>query len=284
MKEYYVYKWIVDDEIIYIGKTTNPRLRFIQERHEEKFKPYLDAQIWTTKFTNSTEMSGMEKLLINKYKPVLNYVDKHSVSMDLPVDDSKLVWDEYTAIEREEKEKCELLRKEKELKDLEEKLDDAIRAEKYLTGIETVYYYILSMLLENIKAQTFIIDPRINTMLKNKHKDHNKDDDIENEFSVATIKAVFEEYHLSEEYEEALTADEFTNLIIKPDWWDNREDIIRIDISQKGCADFIYDRDDSIHCLFSKYIEIIALAQEDNDKKILELKDKIQTFKEQLAA
>ena len=78
--KYYVYKWVVNNEIIYVGQTTRPDVRFLQERRQDKFKPYLDADILLTSIANKCEMDALEKLLINKYKPILNVKDKYEES------------------------------------------------------------------------------------------------------------------------------------------------------------------------------------------------------------
>ena len=75
---YYVYKYVLDNQIIYIGKNdTNLQDRIIQHQREEKFKPYMEADIYYIELKNKAETSGLEKLLINKYKPILNIVDKY---------------------------------------------------------------------------------------------------------------------------------------------------------------------------------------------------------------
>ena len=110
MQGYFVYKWVLDEEIVYIGKTVNPDSRFNQERLQEKFKPYLDADIYTTELKNRTEMDGLEKLLINKYQPRLNVVDRHEESGDIPIDDESLEWKNYGNILKINKQRCELER------------------------------------------------------------------------------------------------------------------------------------------------------------------------------
>jgi excinuclease UvrABC nuclease subunit len=76
---FYCYKWIKDGEVVYIGKTVSPKLRIAQERKIDKFQEILDADIYVTSLLNQTEMDGLEKLLINKYQPRLNVVDRNLV-------------------------------------------------------------------------------------------------------------------------------------------------------------------------------------------------------------
>lgn len=80
MKNYYVYKYVVDDNIIYVGLTDNLKRRIKEHASgvglESKFLPYLEtAKIYYHECSNATEMKALESLLINHYKPILNIVD-----------------------------------------------------------------------------------------------------------------------------------------------------------------------------------------------------------------
>ena len=80
MKNYYIYKYVVDDKIIYIGLTNDLRRRIKEHASgtglEIKFQPYLDhSTIYYHKCGNETEMKALESLLINHYKPMLNIID-----------------------------------------------------------------------------------------------------------------------------------------------------------------------------------------------------------------
>lgn len=69
----YVYKYVWNGDIIYIGKNdTDLVSRILQHRKEQKFKAYLDSKIYYGILKNSSESDMMERLLINKYKPILN--------------------------------------------------------------------------------------------------------------------------------------------------------------------------------------------------------------------
>ncbi len=237
-REYYCYKWVVDRKIIYIGKTMNPRLRFVQERHQEKFKPYLDAEIWTTKLANRTEMDGVEKVLINKYQPLLNVVDKHEDSMELPFNDEDLVWEEYTAIEKEERHKCEKLRMEKEIEELQEKREQLIKDIKEDKAICELFELAQSMLLENIKSQTFnlskdTIEPIGFTEEKT----------CETYSGKAMLEMIQEAEMLTDISEEDKEEAESLTLLFTT--WSSRDDrLIRINITREDCVDFYYDTDD----------------------------------------
>lgn len=69
----YVYKYVWNGDIIYIGKNdTDLVTRISQHSKEHKFKPYLNAEVYYGILKNSSESDMMERLLINKYKPILN--------------------------------------------------------------------------------------------------------------------------------------------------------------------------------------------------------------------
>lgn len=76
---HYVYKYVYDDEIIYIGKNdTDLITRIKQHEYEVKFRPYIDSEIYYIELSNKAESKALETLLINKYKPKLNIADKYS--------------------------------------------------------------------------------------------------------------------------------------------------------------------------------------------------------------
>jgi hypothetical protein len=96
---YFVYKYTYNNEIIYIGKTDDIDRRIREHASgqglEEKFLPYLDSvEIHYHECCNEVEMSALERLLINQYKPVLNVVD--IVAGDATVF-IELSWARYTA-------------------------------------------------------------------------------------------------------------------------------------------------------------------------------------------
>lgn len=77
--EHYVYKYISENEIIYVGKVDSDLKRRVEEHAKEtKFLPYLEnAEIYCMQLANATETTFMELYLINKYKPVLNATAKY---------------------------------------------------------------------------------------------------------------------------------------------------------------------------------------------------------------
>lgn len=98
---HYVYKYVLDNEIVYIGKNdTDLHSRIYQHTLEEKFQPVKNAQIYFIELENSVESRIMEELLINKYKPALNVVSKQSgisISFEEPS------WKKYTPPEKSKK-------------------------------------------------------------------------------------------------------------------------------------------------------------------------------------
>lgn len=145
---YYCYKWIKDGEIVYIGKTVTPKLRISQERRTDKFQQVLDADIFVTEFTNATEMNAVEKILINKYQPRLNVVDRNEVFTELPFDDTALTWISFSAAEKEVMLDRKIAENNRKIKDLEFKIKK-LRILKQLIGqTETMLY-------NGITVQTF---------------------------------------------------------------------------------------------------------------------------------
>lgn len=84
-KGHYVYRYIYNDEIIYIGRTIDMDRRIYSHKYEIKFKnfckdnniDYCDLLIEYLVLQNSTEENVVEKMLINKNKPILNTADNH---------------------------------------------------------------------------------------------------------------------------------------------------------------------------------------------------------------
>ena len=70
---HYVYKYVQDGEIVYIGKNdTNLETRINQHKLEDKFKPYLNSDIYYTELANEIMSDVVESELIRRYKPKLN--------------------------------------------------------------------------------------------------------------------------------------------------------------------------------------------------------------------
>lgn len=70
---HYVYKYVYNGEIIYIGKNdTILENRINQHKLEDKFKPFLKADIYYIELANSIMSDVVESELIRRYKPKLN--------------------------------------------------------------------------------------------------------------------------------------------------------------------------------------------------------------------
>ena len=75
---YYIYKYVRDGEIKYIGKTVNMWKRFSQHKKETKFQNlnFTSQDVYYVECASKTQMDMLELLLINKYMPELNVVAK----------------------------------------------------------------------------------------------------------------------------------------------------------------------------------------------------------------
>lgn len=79
MNGHFVYKYVYNGEIVYIGKNdTDLITRIKQHKSEEKFIPYLSSDIYYMSLNNERDSDLMESLLIQKYKPLLNVSKKYS--------------------------------------------------------------------------------------------------------------------------------------------------------------------------------------------------------------
>ena len=97
---HYVYKYVKNNEIVYVGKNdTDLHSRIYQHTLENKFKPFLNCDIYYMELSNSTETRIMESLLINKYKPILNVSEKRE-GLSL-IDFKELEWKKYYKPQKE---------------------------------------------------------------------------------------------------------------------------------------------------------------------------------------
>lgn len=80
---YYIYKYVVDNKIIYIGKTKRRLCERIDEHAREiKFLKYLSkAKIYWFACEFQLEMDLAERILIVRYKPELNIIDNIDVDL-----------------------------------------------------------------------------------------------------------------------------------------------------------------------------------------------------------
>ena len=121
-KGFYCYKWVMNDEIIYVGKTTEPFRRIKEERSDSKFRQFSDANIYILRLNNSKEMDFMEKILINHYQPLLNDIGRSDSFTELPIIFEDLDW---VAFEDYKYQLDITDDKDKRIIELEDKLEEA---------------------------------------------------------------------------------------------------------------------------------------------------------------
>ena len=75
---YYIYEYVRDGEVKYIGKTVDMWRRFSNHKKETKFQNlnFTAHDVYYIKCASKTQMDVLELLLINKYMPELNVVAK----------------------------------------------------------------------------------------------------------------------------------------------------------------------------------------------------------------
>lgn len=82
---HYVYKYSLNGEVVYVGRTINMDARIKQHAYDSHFKEfctdngirYDELDIDYISLGNSTEEDIAEKILINHYQPILNTKDTH---------------------------------------------------------------------------------------------------------------------------------------------------------------------------------------------------------------
>lgn len=94
---YFVYKYVVSDEIIYVGIASDIVRRVHDHRRcgglDKKFAPYINkAEIYVHECTKESEMRALETLLIDFYKPILNETGKTDIPSSLSPAGSLLSW------------------------------------------------------------------------------------------------------------------------------------------------------------------------------------------------
>lgn len=86
---YYIYKYVYDGEVIYVGKTDsdlNARIR--SHAAEFKFQKYIDkANIFYYECKNAAHTALLEIYYINKYKPKLNVSMKYDDDLEIYIKD-----------------------------------------------------------------------------------------------------------------------------------------------------------------------------------------------------
>lgn len=102
-----VYKYEVNGEVIYVGKTDSDfEARFACHGRESRFAPYLaEAKIFVHKTKDACEADFLETLLINQYKPQLNKAKKDLTSVEVCADLDWEPWDRYSKTKHRAKER-----------------------------------------------------------------------------------------------------------------------------------------------------------------------------------
>lgn len=129
-----IYKYVVNNEIIYIGKSDRSICKRINDHaKEDRFKKYLaTSKIYYFLTRNSTTTAAYELALINKYQPVLNVKDKHDDTDDInfeepewkPYEELKTKIDKEKAFKKKEKKRIEHIKSCQNMLDIyKEELD-----------------------------------------------------------------------------------------------------------------------------------------------------------------
>lgn len=87
---YFVYKYqtIKDNKIVYVGITTRSlSSRVYEHSREHSFQKLENYDIWYASLRSKADMVLMEKLLISKYRPILNTKDNNYVSFGVSFDE-----------------------------------------------------------------------------------------------------------------------------------------------------------------------------------------------------
>lgn len=96
---FYLYKYVSNDNIIYIGQTNSLKRR-VQQHTQDKLYNF-KGKIYYTNCGSKKELDLLEAILINKYKPEFNIMHKNreDLNYDLIKDNLNLDWILYKTIE-----------------------------------------------------------------------------------------------------------------------------------------------------------------------------------------
>jgi len=93
---YYIYRYYVGDDLVYIGRTNRPAARYIE--HCRKDKNFEDVtRIDIHKCLSKNDMIFLERLLISHFAPPWNKVDAYNGKLSYEVPDVE--YTEYTPLE-----------------------------------------------------------------------------------------------------------------------------------------------------------------------------------------
>lgn len=90
-----IYKYVVDDQVVYVGKTDSDfATRIACHRRESAFAPYRDkAKIYVCLTKDAREADFLETVLINQYKPKLNVKKKGVTAMKVSAEVEWTYWE-----------------------------------------------------------------------------------------------------------------------------------------------------------------------------------------------
>lgn len=96
-KKYYIYKFLNDDqEVLYVGKTTNLKDRMFKHFHSGHLSPECYSEVSSIRYIEcktDLEMTIKEIYFIDKYKPKYNSVFVNDESMDPIKEFDDIKWD-----------------------------------------------------------------------------------------------------------------------------------------------------------------------------------------------
>lgn len=125
MNKYYIYKYVINNEIVYIGQTANLENR-IKQHENDKLKN-LQAIIYYFECNNKTAANSWEYNLINKYHPKYNIALKNE-NINIKIQEPKWIFYKENKIitnnKNEYKSKYTLAQKKSIDKYLHEKVED----------------------------------------------------------------------------------------------------------------------------------------------------------------
>lgn len=95
---YYVYRYMIGDQWIYVGKADAHRTRDeLQNRirehsHDKRFRIYPNAIISYCILENASDMNAVETMLIKIHNPIINVVSKTKASLPFRYDPNMITW------------------------------------------------------------------------------------------------------------------------------------------------------------------------------------------------
>ena len=101
---FYVYRYMVGDQWIYVGKSANNIDQRIYDHSKDKrFEVYPDAVIEYCELNSKTDMDITESMLIKTMHPVINITDKTDGSIPFCFQEEMIIWNPYS---RQHPKKC----------------------------------------------------------------------------------------------------------------------------------------------------------------------------------